>query len=145
VHSAPRILSRWSIGALTAVVGAVVAVAATGGPAYAATPKCNADGTIYNLSGALLELPVYRTGSSSTVLCGVYQGDQGDDVSELQWTLNYCYSENLTLDGSFGSKTKAALVRAQSREHISADGSYGPQTALAIFHPHIGPGGCAKL
>ncbi|WP_433053510.1 peptidoglycan-binding domain-containing protein [Dactylosporangium sp. CS-033363] len=131
---------------MAALVAAGVGVVATGTAAQAATPKCNAVGLIPNLKGGLLDLPVYRTGSSDTVLCGVYYGDRGDDVIQLQWTLVHCYSETgVKQDGIFGDKTKAALVRAQGREHISADGSYGPQTALNIFHPDVSSGGCSKL
>jgi hypothetical protein len=145
VPSPSRALSRIAAGAATVLAGVVIAVVATGTPAHAATPKCNAVTFMTNLKGALLDLPVYRSGSTDTVLCGMSAGDRGDDVNQLQWTLNYCYGEKLTQDGSFGAKTKAALVRAQSREHISADGSYGPQTAMAIFHPNVSSSGCAKL
>ncbi|MFI5906072.1 peptidoglycan-binding protein [Dactylosporangium sp. NPDC051541] len=139
------VMSRAAVSVGAALVGTAVALVATGTPAQAATPKCNAAGTQMTLRGVLLDLPVYRTGSSTTVLCGVYEGDSGDDVNQLQWTLIYCYSENLKQDGKFGTKTKAALVRAQGREHVKADGSYGPNTALALLHPQLGPGGCGKL
>ena len=142
MHSLTRTLSRCAVGIVAALACIVVA---PGTPAHAAVPKCNGVGTIPNLKGGILELPVYRTGSSESVRCGIYQGDRGDDVNQLQWTLNYCYSERLTTDGIFGAKTKAALVRAQGREHISADGSYGPETALAISHPQVNSGGCGKL
>ncbi|GAA3274241.1 hypothetical protein GCM10020218_019730 [Dactylosporangium vinaceum] len=138
-------LKRIVVSAVTVLAGTAIGLVATGSPAHAATPKCNAAGTQMTLRGVLLDLPVYRTGSSSTVLCGVYFGDRGEDVIDLQWTLDYCYSERLTQDGIFGTGTKAALVRAQGREHIPADGSYGPQTALALSHPQPGPGGCGKL
>ena len=137
-----RVLSRYGVIAL---LGAAVAVVATAAPAHAGTPKCNTVELFPNLDGQYLDVPVYRSGSMATELCGIYEGDTGDDVNQLQWTLNYCYSESLKQDSVFGAKTKAALVRAQQREHIKADGSYGPQTALAIFHPHVPTGGCAKF
>jgi Putative peptidoglycan binding domain len=145
VHSRRSTLFRCAVGVVTALAGAMVAVGVTGGPAHAATPRCNATDFINNLRGVLLDVPVYRTGGSSSVLCVMSQGDRGDDVNQLQWTLNYCYSERLTQDGVFGSLTKSALIRAQRREHISADGIYGPQTALAILHPQVPTGGCGRL
>jgi hypothetical protein len=145
VHSPRSILSRCAVGVVTALAGTVVAVGATGAPAHAATPRCNTSGFIRNLNGVLLDVPLYNTSGSSTVLCLMSQGDRGDDVNQLQWTLNYCYSERLTQDGIFGSRTRSALIRAQQREHISADGVYGPQTAMAMLHPQVPSGGCGRL
>jgi peptidoglycan hydrolase-like protein with peptidoglycan-binding domain len=145
VHSRRGTLCRLAVGVATTLAATVLAVGVTGAPAHAATPRCNATEFINNLHGVLLDVPVYKTGGSSTVLCVMSQGDRGDDVNQLQWTLNYCYSERLTRDGVFGSRTKSALIRAQRREHISDDGIHGPQTALAILHPQVPTGGCGRL
>lgn len=50
-------------------------------------------------------------------------------VHGLQRNLNTCYGEHLTVDGIYGSATKAAVARAQSKAGISADGVYGPRSA----------------
>lgn len=67
------------------------------------------------------------TASMSTT-CRLAYGNTGDGVEALQESLNYCNGENLVVDGIFGSATKAAVVRLQSRSGITVDGIYGPQT-----------------
>jgi hypothetical protein len=139
---------RCATALATMAVGTAAAVAVSGAPAYAATPRCNATELIRNINVSAIvyfDMPVYRSGGSATVLCTMSFGDNGDDVNQLQWTLNYCYSEHLSLDSDFGRLTKEALVRAQGREHIKADGIYGPQTALALLHPQVPTGGCGHL
>ncbi|RKN39670.1 peptidoglycan-binding domain-containing protein [Micromonospora endolithica] len=139
-------LGRWAIGAVTLVASTAVAVGVSAAPAQAAAPRCNAVAFIPYIhgGGGQLEVPVYRTSGSNSLLCVMSYGDRGDDVSQLQWTLNYCYGEGLSLDGDFGSRTKSALIRAQKREGIGADGIYGPQTAQALRFPWIPYGGCRE-
>ncbi|MEU7802588.1 peptidoglycan-binding domain-containing protein [Micromonospora arborensis] len=127
------------------LAGTAIAVGATGAPAHAAAPRCNGAGFFRNINRVLLDVPLYFFSGGSTVLCVMSRGDRGDDVSQLQWTLNYCYSERLKLDGDFGSLTRSALIRAQQRERVGADGVYGPETAMAMRFPQPGPGGCGRL
>lgn len=64
--------------------------------------------------------------------CVMGQGSQSSAVWTLQLTLNNCYGAGLALDSIFGSRTKAALVRAQQSAGTTADGVYGPKTRKAI-------------
>lgn len=59
-----------------------------------------------------------------------------DTVKEVQIWLNQNYSAGLTLDGLYGSRTKAALVKALQKElgftGKDVDGDYGPKTNAAV-------------
>jgi hypothetical protein len=136
------ILSRCAVGVATVLAGTAVAVGGTGTPAYAATPRCNTAGFIPHLSGGYLDVPLYKWSTGSTMLCLMSYGDRGDDVQQLQWTLNYCYGERLSQDGIFGYYTKAAVIRTQKKVGVTADGIYGPQTAMEMVHPWVPNGGC---
>ncbi|MCP2323615.1 hypothetical protein HDA40_002122 [Hamadaea flava] len=75
--------------------------------------------------------------------CLMSTGATGEPVKALQRALNACYSTysihwvgghnlgfaQLTVDGVYGSKTKAALTKVQRYHGITADGIYGSQTA----------------
>lgn len=54
------------------------------------------------------------------------QGSQGPDVAELQKRLR------IAADGSFGPKTKAAVVAFQRSKRLTADGIVGPRTVAAL-------------
>ena len=61
------------------------------------------------------------------------KGSEGPEVSELQQDLNlFCYRDNkgekLAVDGSFGSKTKAAVQNLQKDQGLTVDGICGPIT-----------------
>lgn len=63
------------------------------------------------------------------------QGDSGSDVTELQiriagWA---AYKDVVSVDGVFGSETKAALQRFQSGYGLSADGVAGSSTYNKIY------------
>lgn len=77
--------------------------------------------------------------------CRLRLGDRGDGVKQLQSTLVECYNESLARDGDFGSRTEAALKRAQASAHTTADGIYGPDTRRAIKHPYLGDSPCGRV
>ena len=131
-----------------AVVVAVLGLAAGGvfvavGPAAAAaTPTCNSSTFWWSAKwNKNLYVPVYRDSAGVRYRgCQLKKGNGpsggvGTAVWTLQQVLNTCYNEHLSLDSDFGSNTKAALIRAQKKEHISADGIYGPQTADYLAFP----------
>jgi Putative peptidoglycan binding domain/D-alanyl-D-alanine carboxypeptidase len=65
----------------------------------------------------------------------IQQGSKGDAVRLLQQTLKTrypLYAKNLTVDGDFGPKTKAAVVEFQRRSGLTADGIVGPKTWAAL-------------
>jgi peptidoglycan hydrolase-like protein with peptidoglycan-binding domain len=108
-----RMLATLAASGLFAVLTTMMAAS----PA-AALPTCNSH-RIYQ------EANVPSVASSGSVNC--------------EYTLNYCYGENLRQDGIFGSGTRAALIWAQREAGTAADGVYGPNTRRAILHRAIGP------
>lgn len=53
-------------------------------------------------------------------------GDKGSNVSRLQRFLNWYGNYGLSIDGSFGPNTAAAVKRFQDSEGLTMDGSFGP-------------------
>lgn len=53
-------------------------------------------------------------------------GSRGEDVKALQTSLG------ITADGSFGPKTKAAVVAFQASHGLTADGVFGPKSRIAL-------------
>ena len=65
-------------------------------------------------------------------------------VKEVQTWLNKSYSAGLVVDGAYGAKTKAALVKVlQKAIKVSADGVYGAKTNAAVDKLTIGSSGNA--
>lgn len=56
------------------------------------------------------------------------KGSRGAQVKYLQQFLNWYLDGNLSIDGSFGKRTKSALKTMQSIEGLKPDGSYGSKT-----------------
>ena len=59
-------------------------------------------------------------------------GMKGNDVANLQETLNKL-GYSLTVDGSFGPKTLAAVKDYQRTNNLADDGMVGPQTQSVLF------------
>lgn len=69
-----------------------------------------------------------------------------DTVREVQLWLNRNYSGGLTLDGLYGSRTKAALTKALQRGlGVAADGIYGPNTNAAVRRNNLQNGSTGEL
>ena len=67
-----------------------------------------------------------------------------DTVKEVQTWLNSAYSVGLTVDGIYGVKTRAALVKVlQKALKVTVDGVYGPETNRAIKNLNKGSTGDA--
>lgn len=65
-----------------------------------------------------------------------------DTVKEVQTWLNNFYSSGLVVDGIYGIKTKAALVKVLQRAlKVTVDGVYGPETNNAIKNLNKGSSG----
>ncbi|MFD7704307.1 peptidoglycan-binding protein [Streptomyces caelestis] len=120
-----------------AMLGSGLLGVATATPASAATPTCDWVGSY---AGAWV--PMHR--GTSTVNCNMVQGTNSPAVQKLQYSMNLCYGENLSLDGDFGPATKAALIRTQRKAGTPADGQYGPNTRTAMYHQAIN-GGCTRV
>lgn len=86
------------------------------------------------------ELTKFDTiGSSDTISDNPYRlmnnllkvGSKGESVQWLQWALNK-NGANLTVDGSFGQKTKAAVIEFQKQHGLVQDGIAGSKTLKAL-------------
>lgn len=67
-----------------------------------------------------------------------------DTVKEVQTWLNNSYNAKLVVDGEYGPKTKAALVKVlQKALGVYVDGSYGNQTNNAVKNLKVGSSGNA--
>lgn len=69
--------------------------------------------------------------SNTVVEPTLRQGDRGPAVIDLQNLLNK-NGAKLTVDGFFGSLTRAAVVAFQQRKGLLADGIVGPKTWTAL-------------
>jgi len=69
---------------------------------------------------------------ASTVKRTLRRGSQGDDVRELQETLNARGYDCGTADGVFGKKTEAAVKAFQAANGLTADGVVGRKTWAAL-------------
>lgn len=58
----------------------------------------------------------------------IKRSSKGEYVKEAQKKLNYKGNYNLSIDGSFGSKTDSAVRNFQKKNKLSVDGSIGPKT-----------------
>ncbi|AWW41756.1 hypothetical protein DN051_38205 [Streptomyces cadmiisoli] len=115
-------------------------------PASAADGWCNTHvARTKTFSGSVYTayIPSYNTSTN----CYMAIGAQGPAVAALQRSLDVCYGESLVIDGQFGDRTRAALVRAQRTEGIGDDGEYGTQTRdhLKWEYTRGGAWKCARL
>jgi peptidoglycan hydrolase-like protein with peptidoglycan-binding domain len=56
------------------------------------------------------------------------EGSKGEWVKEFQQMYNSYFSGTLTADGTFGSKTKAEVIKFQKSRGLTADGVVGAKT-----------------
>lgn len=97
------------------------AVAATAAPVVAATPAATTPAL-----GQVL-------GAEDFIFTAFMKvGGRGNEVMELQKLLNAQGHGTLTVDGIFGPKTMAAVVKFQTAQTLVADGIVGPMTRAAL-------------
>lgn len=60
------------------------------------------------------------------------RNSKGARVEQLQRFLNWYGGYGLAVDGKFGSKTKAALIKFQKANGLAKDGIYGPKTHAKV-------------
>lgn len=69
-----------------------------------------------------------------------------DTVKDVQQWLNKTYNAGLSVDNSYGSKTKKALVKALQKElGVAVDGDYGPKTNAAVKKRNLQKGSKGSL
>ena len=56
----------------------------------------------------------------------------GEDVAKIQKKLNKVMKTDLALDGEYGPKTAAEVIRFQAKKGLTADGIVGKKTAEAL-------------
>jgi len=118
------------------VAAAAVLVLGTGvgifaaNPASSATAHCGDSRVIWNGTYDLRVPTISKSNPSSS--CLLSYGDRGEGVRTLQWVMNKCYDAGLTIDESFGSRTRDALIKVQKDRGVKADGIYGADTRAAM-------------
>lgn len=140
-----------------ALAGTAVLAAAAGfipasmlGPAASASmpahpaltnPVCRGTSLIRDNFGTNIRVPTTINGSGNPT-CSLEEGDVNIAVSRLQIALDSpCsnpHKSHLTVDGHYGSHTKANVSFFQSHAHLSVDGRYGPKTAHLMEWPVAG-------
>lgn len=118
-----------------AAVGAVLAfTVAPASPASAALAKCT-HAYLYDDSASSLLMNYVPATSTGSRNCQLSVNQTGGGVRGLQQTLNRCEGASLSVDGTFGPNTLAALKKAQHNNGISQTGVYDPTTRdhIAFF------------
>jgi Putative peptidoglycan binding domain len=105
-------------------------------PASAATPTCWGHNNIWPAFGNqnwFIDLPAYEDSGSTVCLLSTSSASWSGTTS-LQATLIQCYGYLPvgSVDGLYGPKTKAAVIKVQARYGLAQDGVYGPNTARAM-------------
>ncbi|SFE35272.1 Putative peptidoglycan binding domain-containing protein [Actinopolyspora alba] len=60
--------------------------------------------------------------------CVLAIGNANEAVEVLQWSLRYCNSQDIAVDGIYGPNTESAVENVQRAAGIAVDGVYGPET-----------------
>lgn len=129
-----RLRRTLATGAALAVSTVGLVAVSTSSAEAARLAACHSSKT-YSLSSSsswsrFVRMPITNGPSTS---CSLMMGDSGAGVKTLQRSLNFCYNAGLTVDGSFGSKTRDALKKAQDvTSGLTVDGIYGPDTRKKI-------------
>ena len=83
--------------------------------------------------------------TSPTILdinCRLEYGSKGEQVKLLQTELNSVMNAGLTVDGSFGSKTKTAVLNFQKKYGLEVDGIVGIATASKLNELYLANNNC---
>jgi murein L,D-transpeptidase YcbB/YkuD len=137
----PSVAAPPDVPAVSEAAAASGPVAGTASTSAAALQQCRSAYLRPVGGGWGIPVPSALTGTSTN--CNLRYGDDphrgsqsaGDPdtaIRTLQRNLNYCYGSDLTVDGIYGSNTRAVVKQVQFRHHIAADGIYGPQTRSAM-------------
>ena len=75
--------------------------------------------------------------TSSAAALKLQKNDKSDNVRRLQQALTQLGYYSGTVDGSFGSGTKAAVTAFQQANSLTVDGIVGPKTQAALIRDAI--------
>jgi murein DD-endopeptidase MepM/ murein hydrolase activator NlpD len=99
-------------------------------------------GTVDGVDGPQTTAALRRSGVAPGVLAGPAFGSRplapgavGGDVSQLQFLLAWHGFPNAAIDGSFGPRVEAALLRFQRWAGLPTVGVVGPETVAALQGP----------
>lgn len=98
--------------------------------AFQKSAKLTVDGKCGPATRKALAGEVNPYAEPSTVL---KSGSTGTGVKWLQWELRQAGYTTVTIDGSFGAKTKDALIKFQAANNLDTDGKCGPATRKALI------------
>ncbi|MFF0134613.1 peptidoglycan-binding protein [Streptomyces mirabilis] len=130
------------VAATTALLGSGLALGSAEAVASAA-PQGRSTATAQQDSGALAACPKggsykwkklaggkwgWTANYSNTMSAVIGKRNQGNNVYEAQCMLRGWGYQPGTVDGVFGSKTQAAVVKFQKAKHIAHDGIVGKET-----------------
>ncbi len=134
-------MQKNTINLTNVFVGALVSVFALGAMFSFATPaKAQSIESLQAQIAALMAQISALSGGSQTPapamsydfgMVTLKQGSTGASVMALQNFLNAHAGAMLTVDGNFGSGTKAAVMAWQASKGLSADGAFGPASRAA--------------
>lgn len=92
------------------------------------------------------ERELFLKGSAPANTATATTTDKVDNVKEVQVWLNKNFSSGLTVDGLYGSRTKAALVKAfQKTVGVAPDGKFGAATLAAAKKNNLRKGSKGTL
>lgn len=97
---------------------------------FQASRGLKTDGVVGPITKNALNLAISQTGSSNPQ--DLIQGSQGAAVSQLQENLKTLGFYTASIDGSFGTKTYAAVLNFQASRGLKTDGVVGSITKAAL-------------
>jgi peptidoglycan hydrolase-like protein with peptidoglycan-binding domain len=124
---------------LVALAGTTLIMLTSGAPASAAA-SCTGASLYLNTKNEQVEIPTIGDNTHQDD-CELGYGNVSNAVYWLQFDLNQCYRQHLTLDKIYGTQTQLAVEVAQRAANIPDDGIYGPQTRDHIKWVNYGGGG----
>jgi hypothetical protein len=105
-------------------------------------PPCDAAAP-FTAAGGTIRMPVHGPAvpfPTPSCQLGPGSGD-AEAVGTLQQALSDCNGRPVTVDGAYGSETRAAVAAVQADHGLEVDGIYGPETRAVMAWPADDPDG----
>jgi murein DD-endopeptidase MepM/ murein hydrolase activator NlpD len=90
---------------------------------------------IDGVAGSATRRALGRRGRPAYAARVIALGARGWDVAELQFLMAWRGFPSGPIDGGFGPRTRAALLRYQAWAGLTPDGAAGPTTLISLEHP----------
>lgn len=143
---------------LLAVTSLAVALVAAFLPvsASASVPTCGGTSLVQGFSRVgtvFIRVPTVGNATPSKWGCNLFPSNVAGlvPVERLQIDLNFCYGDNLAVDGEYGTNTENAVKAVQRSEKVAVDGDYGPETIRgtvaggSFFYEDSGQPNCTTI